>query len=92
MNNCIESFKNYVKHTDIISVGGCEYQYNTTDSEGWTYWKQLGKGNDLGLRLVSMEWHDHDQWNEGVEFKFHTGYKLYLVRAKEHHPLLDTGV
>ena len=51
----IQRFIHNINPEAVIDIDGTEYKYNTVDSEGWTYWKELGKGNDLGLKLKSVK-------------------------------------
>ena len=73
--------------TQII-VDDNVYQYNTIDSDGWTYWKELGKGNDLGLKLESITAIDSNY----LLLTYHTGYSIVIPRAEHDHPLLTIGV
>ena len=87
----IELFINNINPEAMIELKGIEYQYNTTDSEGWTYWKELGKGNDLGLKLESVEVVP-EEYGDYITVIFHNGVVLHMPQAGHDHPLLTIGV
>lgn len=84
----IQRFIHNINPEAVIDIDGTEYKYNTVDSEGWTYWKELGKGNDLGLKLKSVKAIDANY----LLVTFHNKEAIILPRAEQDHPLLDIGV
>lgn len=84
----IQRFIHNINPETQIIVDDNVYQYNTTDSDGWTYWKELGKGNDLGLKLESITAIDSNY----LLVVFHTKACLIMLRAEHDHPLVDIGV
>lgn len=86
MQEMIDMFVASIDPSFKIVVDGNVYQYNTVDSEGWTYWKELGRGNDLGLLLKSV-----DDINDEVTVEFHSG-KTVVIKHKFISPLLSQGV
>lgn len=87
----IQRFIDNINPEALIYIKGREYQYNTTDSEGWTYWKELGKGNDLGLKLESVEVVP-EEYGEYITVVFHTGTVIHIPQAGHDHPLITIGV
>ena len=83
----IQRFIHNINPETQIIVDGKEYQYNTIDSDGWTYWKELGKGNDLGLKLESITAIDSNY----LLLTFHTKCDIIIPRAEHDSPLLDLG-
>ena len=84
----IQRFIHNIDPNQKLLVDGIEYQYNTIDSEGWVYWKEIGKGNDLGLKLESITAIDSNY----LLVVFHTKACLIMLRAEHDHPLIDIGV
>ena len=87
----IQRFIDNINPEQKLHVDGKEYQYNTTDSEGWTYWKELGKGNDLGLKLEDVLVVP-EEYSEYISVRFHTGLVIHIPQAGHDHPLLMIGV
>ena len=87
----IQRFIHNIDPNQKLLVDGIEYQYNTTDSEGWTYWKELGKGNDLGLKLESVEVVP-EEYGEYITVIFHNGVTIFIPQAEHNHPLITIGV
>ena len=91
MTSMIQRFIDNIDPYQKLFVDGREYQYNTTDSDGWTYWKELGKGNDLGLKLIDIK----SIGNLGSDYllvTFHTGRNILIPQAEHDHPLITIGV
>lgn len=84
----IQRFIHNINPEQLIIVDGVSFQYNTTDSEGWTYWKELGKGNDLGIKIEKIKALDSNY----LMVTFHNGWNMVIPRAEQDHPLLDIGV
>ena len=88
MEALVQRFIHNINPEQMFSYDGEDYQYNTTDSEGFTYWKQLGKGNDLGLQLKEVKAMDANY----LLVVFHTGEGLVIPRNEHDSPLLNIGV
>ena len=86
MEDMIGMFVDSIPHDYIIFDGSREFQYNTVDSEGWTYWTELGRGNDLALLIQSI-----DDINDKVTVTFHTGKEI-VINHKVVYPLYDMGI
>ena len=87
MTNMIETFKNNINPFQVLEWDGQEYQYNTIDSDGWVYWKLVGKGNDLGLKLATIASDGDDLVVEFVD-----GTAITIPKASNNHPLITIGV
>ena len=87
MTNMIETFKNNINPFQVLEWDGQEYQYNTVDSDGWVYWKLVGKGNDLGLKLATIASDGDDLVVEFVD-----GTAIIIPKADHNHTLLTMGV
>lgn len=84
----IQRFINNINPEAVIDIDGIEYKYNTIDSDGWVYWKELGKGNDLGLKLQSIK-------SIGADYllvTFHNKEAIIIPRNEHDSPLLNIGV
>ena len=84
----IQRFIHNIDPNQKLLVDGIEYQYNTIDSEGWVYWKEIGKGNDLGIQLKEIKTLNDNY----LILTFHTGWDIIIPRAEHDSALLDIGV